>query len=504
VSPLSRTRPDSLREHFHEYGSITDAVVMRERASGKPRGFGFVTFSTSSAADAALAVRHTLCGRVVDAKRCVPREEMRDRPVAPPSAAPPARKLFVAGLSLDTGDDAFRAYFERFGTVTESSVVQDHATGVSRGFGFVTFDTNAAADAVLEPSEAHTLDGQPLSIKRAAPKRPDPPQQHGQQRGGSGGGGGGGGGALGYDRGGGGGGGMGMGYRGGGGGGGMMQQGGWGGQGGGGGGGGGDYWGGGGGGGGMQQQGWGGGGGMGMQASAMQQWGGGGGLPMQQQYGQQSWDQSGGGAYGAYGGGSSGGGMGGGGYGASSGGGSGGYGGGGGGGYAAAGGGYEAYGAASGGGGSSGGYAPSNGGGGSGYGAALTAAPGGYASSLYGGGGGYALQASGAPSGGYGDASGWRQDGGGNAASSGWSVHTMGGVSAPLSAPADPRRAAAAAPAAYTEHQQQSSAAVWGGALQPAYPSAVSGADTWAPPGGGAYGAPAAQGGGARYHPYSR
>jgi hypothetical protein len=125
-----------------------------------------------------------------------------------------------------------------------------------------------------------------------------------------------------------------------------------------------------------------------------------------------------------------------------------------------------------------------------------------------GGGGGYApLQGTGMPSGGYADgytdASAWRQDGSGGGgsgggAASGWSVHTAGGV--PLSAPADPRRAVAAAPAAYAEPQQS----MWGGALQPAYMSAAGGADTWAPPGGGAYGAPAAQGGASRYHPYSR
>lgn len=214
---LTRLRlSEGLREHFCRYGDVRDAVVMRDRGSNKPRGacpprqpagaarrgaqagglgvqpgrredatrtlphptrpgFGFVTFASPGAADAALAVRHTLCGRVVDAKRCVPREEMLQRPVAPPSAAPPARKLFVAGLSLATGDAEFREYFERYGAITESSVVQDHATGVSRGFGFVTFAIDAAADAVCDPMAIHTLGGAQLAVKRAAPKRSDLP-----------------------------------------------------------------------------------------------------------------------------------------------------------------------------------------------------------------------------------------------------------------------------------------------------------------------------------------
>ena len=163
-APFLRARAEALREHFHGFGTITDAVVMRDRATGKPRGFGFVSFSTAEAADAALAQRHTVCGRVVDAKRCVPREEMRDKPLPPASSVPMPRKLFVAGLALTTKDDAFRTYFEQFGTVVESSVVADHGTGASRGFGFVTFATDAAAEAVLAPDAEHTLEGQTPSV----------------------------------------------------------------------------------------------------------------------------------------------------------------------------------------------------------------------------------------------------------------------------------------------------------------------------------------------------
>lgn len=245
---------------------------MRDRATGKPRGFGFVSFSSADAADAALAQRHTVCGRVIDAKRCVPREEMRDRPPPPPSAALSIpRKLFVAGLAASTKDDAFRAYFERYGTVVESSVVVDHVNGASRGFGFVTYESDSSAEAVLAPDAAHELEGQPLSVRRAAPKRADPPPQ--PHRGG--------GGSVGYDRG--------RGSA-------QQQQGSWGG---------GSSYGGWGGGGApqqQQQQGWGSGA---MQPPMQAQQGGWGGQQMPQQAMQQGWGSAGSGAapspYGIYG-----------------------------------------------------------------------------------------------------------------------------------------------------------------------------------------------------------
>lgn len=48
---------------------------MRDPASKRSRGFGFVTFSSMAEVDAAMAARpHTIDGRVVEPKRAVARE----------------------------------------------------------------------------------------------------------------------------------------------------------------------------------------------------------------------------------------------------------------------------------------------------------------------------------------------------------------------------------------------------------------------------------------------
>jgi len=145
---------------------------MKEKG-GKPRGFGFVSFQTVDSANQALAVKHTLCGRVVDAKRCVSREAMsrNDRPL-PPSKAPPPSKLHVGNLNLATTDDQFRTFFERFGKLSESLVLQD-GSGKSRGFGFVQFEQANHADDVLACAADLELDGHKLSVKRAEPRRED-------------------------------------------------------------------------------------------------------------------------------------------------------------------------------------------------------------------------------------------------------------------------------------------------------------------------------------------
>jgi cold-inducible RNA-binding protein len=49
------TGSDSLRQAFEQYGAVTDVHLVTDRATGQPRGFGFVTMGTNEAAQAAIA-----------------------------------------------------------------------------------------------------------------------------------------------------------------------------------------------------------------------------------------------------------------------------------------------------------------------------------------------------------------------------------------------------------------------------------------------------------------
>ncbi len=111
-----------------------------------------------------------------------------------------AKKLFVGGLSWNTGDAELRGAFERHGEITEARVVLDRETGRSRGFGFVNFVDGAAADAAIRELDGASLDGRTIRVNEAEQKPRD-----GGGGGGRGGGYGGGGGGGGYGGGGGGG-----------------------------------------------------------------------------------------------------------------------------------------------------------------------------------------------------------------------------------------------------------------------------------------------------------
>ena len=80
------------------------------------------------------------------------------------------KKLFVGGISWNTGDAELRQAFESFGEITEATVVTDRQTGRSRGFGFVTFaDDESAAKAVTE-LDGTELDGRNIRVNEAHDK----------------------------------------------------------------------------------------------------------------------------------------------------------------------------------------------------------------------------------------------------------------------------------------------------------------------------------------------
>lgn len=70
-------RDDKLREIFSQYGEITDAVVIIDRRTNRSKGFGFVTFATPEAAQAAIEGMHgqPLDGRNIVVNIARPREE---------------------------------------------------------------------------------------------------------------------------------------------------------------------------------------------------------------------------------------------------------------------------------------------------------------------------------------------------------------------------------------------------------------------------------------------
>ncbi|KAG6531648.1 heterogeneous nuclear ribonucleoprotein 1-like [Zingiber officinale] len=179
------TSEEKLKEHFGDYGEVLDAVIMRDKITGRPRGFGFVVFADPSILDRVLQDKHTIDGRTVEAKRALSREEQQisgrsgnqtsgsafaGRSTGASSGANiRTKKIFVGGLPPNLTEDGFRQYFESYGAVTDAVVMYDQNTHRPRGFGFISFESEDTVDIILQKT-FHDLNGKAVEVKRALPK----------------------------------------------------------------------------------------------------------------------------------------------------------------------------------------------------------------------------------------------------------------------------------------------------------------------------------------------
>lgn len=83
-----------------------------------------------------------------------------------------SKKLFVGNISWGVSDDQLKEAFEAFGDVEDSIILKDRATGRSRGFGFVTFSDDGAADEAVAAMHEKEMDGRALVVNEAKPPKP--------------------------------------------------------------------------------------------------------------------------------------------------------------------------------------------------------------------------------------------------------------------------------------------------------------------------------------------
>jgi cold-inducible RNA-binding protein len=71
------TTENDLHDAFAAHGTVTEANLMMDRVTGRPRGFGFVTMSTPEEAQKAIAALNgaQLGGRALTVNIARPREE---------------------------------------------------------------------------------------------------------------------------------------------------------------------------------------------------------------------------------------------------------------------------------------------------------------------------------------------------------------------------------------------------------------------------------------------
>ncbi|KAJ7964674.1 Heterogeneous nuclear ribonucleoprotein 1 [Quillaja saponaria] len=162
------TTLDTFVKYFEKYGEITDSVIMKDRYTGRPRGFGFITYADSSVVDQLIQEDHVINGKQVEIKRTIPKGSVQTSDFK-------TKKVFVGGIPTTVSEDELKNFFSEYGKVVEHEIIRDHATNRSRGFGFIVFDSEKVVDNLLANGNRINMDGTQVEIKKAEPKKSSNP-----------------------------------------------------------------------------------------------------------------------------------------------------------------------------------------------------------------------------------------------------------------------------------------------------------------------------------------
>ena len=83
-------------------------------------------------------------------------------------------KLYVGNLSYDTTEDGVRTMFAKAGTVVSVDLIKDRDTGRTKGFAFVTMDSDEDAKNAIKILNEKMLDDRAIKVNVARPREERP------------------------------------------------------------------------------------------------------------------------------------------------------------------------------------------------------------------------------------------------------------------------------------------------------------------------------------------
>lgn len=157
----------ALHDTFSAFGNILSCKVALD-SDGNSKGYGFVHYETSEAADAAIkAVNGMLLNdKKVFVGHHIPRKE-REATLARVRAQ--FTNLYVKNLPEEVEQEELEEMFGKYGSVT-SAVISTDESGKSKGFAFVNYDTHEAAQAAVDALHDNDYKGKTLYVQRAQKK----------------------------------------------------------------------------------------------------------------------------------------------------------------------------------------------------------------------------------------------------------------------------------------------------------------------------------------------
>ncbi|KAL8204945.1 hypothetical protein R6Q57_010568 [Mikania cordata] len=154
-----------LQELFKPFGNILSCKVVTLE-DGKSKGYGFVQFESEQCANAAI---EKLNGTDVGGKQIYVGKFMKKIDRVLPNIDIKYTNIYIKNLESDMTEEMLEKRFAKFGKIVSLVIVRDE-NDVSRGFGFVNFESPDVARKAVEDMNGLNLGSKVLYVARAQKK----------------------------------------------------------------------------------------------------------------------------------------------------------------------------------------------------------------------------------------------------------------------------------------------------------------------------------------------
>eukprot|EP00948_MAST-09A_sp_MAST-9A-sp1_P002003 g2003.t1 len=169
-----------LWELFLQVGPVVNCNIPTDKVTGRSQGFGFVEFRSVTDAEYACRVLRMVVvfGRPLKVRASGDGGSSKSSNAFEPADV--GANLFVGNLSHDTDENTLFEAFCNFGKIVKvPNIPKDEDTGLSKGFGFVTFESFEGSDLAIEKMDGQMLNNQRVTVQYALKKGGARGERHG-------------------------------------------------------------------------------------------------------------------------------------------------------------------------------------------------------------------------------------------------------------------------------------------------------------------------------------
>jgi len=168
-----RMTEELLWELFLQVAPVVKVNIPKDKVSGNSLLYGFVELRSEDDAEYAIKTLNMI--------------KLNGKPLKVSKASQDKKKmevganLFIGNLDPDVDEKLLYDTFSAFGSVSQTpKVMRDVDTNISKGYGFVSFDSFEASDLAIECMNGQFLSNRAISVQYAF-KKDTPGERHGSQ-----------------------------------------------------------------------------------------------------------------------------------------------------------------------------------------------------------------------------------------------------------------------------------------------------------------------------------